>query len=108
VQRGPVIGGTQILQMVTIVLGVGCSMAFGFFLMSFVHRRLVPYLAHKFGVTITVTSFRSSSYPVSWTVEGGPPLKRFGIGLLYWPCYLGVAAGAIVPFVLLYALAERI
>jgi hypothetical protein len=104
-KRGPAISGTNVLQGVIITLGVVCTVAFGWFLASFVNRRLVRYLGRKFGVNITVTGTR---FGFNWSVDGGSPLKRFDIELLYWPGFVGVAAAAFIPLFLLYLLAIQL
>lgn len=102
-KRGPDIGGTQILQMVTVVLGLVGGAVCYFVLSTLVEPRLRRYLERKFGVTICVGQILKF-----WHIEGGSPATTFAVGLLWWPCALVELAGFIVPFFLLYALAERI
>jgi hypothetical protein len=90
---GPPIDGTMLFKVAIIVLGLVGGAVCYFVLSTVVEPRPRRYLERKFGVNITVGQILKS-----WDVEGGSPATNFAVGLLWWPCTLVEAAGAIVPF----------
>jgi hypothetical protein len=102
-KHGPAIDGTVLLQVGIIVLGLLSGAACYYILSMVVEPRLRRYLERKLDINITVGQILKF-----WDVEGGSPATNFAAGLLWWPWTLLEAVGAIVPFFLLYALAESL